>query len=268
MNESSIDQINETIVESSSKLLVFAVTIVIGVLVVRLITYIIKKFLKKSPIQHTIKTFIFSLIRVILYSIVAITALGTIGVNVSSLLTALGAAALTAGLAVQDSLKNFVSGIIILVNKPFVAGDILEFENITGSVESINVFYTTLRDVDEKLVRIPNSRLTSNNVTNCTMENGRKMFLRYTVSYEDDVRKVKKVVYNVVDKYDKIVKDPAPVVCIGKHLDSGVEVVVKLWVNPNDYFDVYYYMQEHIKIAFDENGITIPYPHIVVKNDK
>lgn len=268
VTEESINKFNEFLSAAALKLFLLALVAVIGCLIVRFIMMLFKKVLKKSKIEHTTKTFIFSFTKIILYFIVAITALSTIGVNVSSLLTALGAAALTAGLALQDNLKNFVSGMVILLNKPFVAGDVLEFEDLTGSVESINVFYTTLKSLDDKIVRIPNSKLTSNNVVNCTIGDKRKMFLKYTVSYEDDLLKVRKVIMELINDSELVLKDPEPAVCVGKHLDSGIEIIVKFWVNPDNYFNVYYYMQENVKLAFDNNGITIPYPHIVVKNDK
>lgn len=268
MTEESINKFNEFLSAAASKLFLLALVAVIGCLIVKLIMTLFKKLLKKSKIEHTTKTFIFSFTKIILYFIVAITALSTIGIDVSSLLTALGAAALTAGLALQDNLKNFVSGMVILINKPFVAGNVLEFENLTGSVEAINVFFTTLRSSDDKIVRIPNSKLTSNNVVNCTIDDKRRMFLKYTVSYEDDLLKVREVITEIINDYELILKDPEPAVCVGNHLDSGIEIIVKFWVNPENYFDVYYYMQENVKLAFDKNEITIPYPHIVVKNDK
>ena len=181
VTEESINKFNEFLSAAALKLFLLALVAVIGCLIVRFIMMLFKKVLKKSKIEHTTKTFIFSFTKIILYFIVAITALSTIGVNVSSLLTALGAAALTAGLALQDNLKNFVSGMVILLNKPFVAGDVLEFEDLTGSVESINVFYTTLKSLDDKIVRIPNSKLTSNNVVNCTIGDKRKMFLKLSI---------------------------------------------------------------------------------------
>ncbi len=261
------ESVAEFFENAAAKLILLAIVLVLGILLSRAIMAVLKKALGKTKIQHTVKTFIISVVRILLYSFVAITALEIIGFNVSSIIAALGAAAVTAGLAIQDTLKNFVSGIIILVNKPFVAGDYLEFENMTGSVEAINVFYTTLLDIDLKHIRIPNSRLTANNVVNCSMEKGRRMYLRYTVSYEDDIRKVRKVIFDVINSYDKTKDHPDTEVCVGKHLESGMEIVVKIWVDPTEYYPIYYYMQEHIKLAFDENGITIPYPHVVLKND-
>ena len=110
--------------------------------------------------------------------------------------------------------------------------------------------------------------ITSNNVINCTMVDKRRVDLKYTISYDDDICKAKSLIASLIAENGMILKDPEPEVHIGKHLDSGIEVVVFEWVDPDDYYDVYYFMQERVKLTFDENGITIPYPLIVVKNNK
>lgn len=263
-----MDKTNEILTKYLPDVLFFVAVIVIGYILVRIIIKLLKGILVKTSIDYTAVTFLLSLIRVVLYACVAVTALGTIGVNVTSLITAIGAAALTAGLALQDSLSNVASGMIILINKPFVAGDILEFEGIKGRVEHIKLFFTTIHTLDNKIVTIPNSRLTTNNVVNCTMVDKRRLDLKYTISYDDDISKVKKLIYSLISENKKILSEPKPAVHIGEHLDSGIEIIVMVWVSPDDYYEVYYYMQENVKLMFDENGITIPYPHLVVKNDK
>lgn len=241
---------------------------VVGFLLVKILLKAVKKILLKTKVEHTAKTFIISTVRLFLYFVLIITVLSTLGVNVSSIIAALGAAVFAAGFALQDTLRNLVSGLIILINKPFVAGDILEFEGIKGTVSSIKIFATTLNTLDNKLVTVPNSRLTENNVVNCTMVDKRRIDLKYTVSYDDDLLKVKEVIYSVIDSYDAILKDPKPEVHIGAHLESGIEIIVFLWSAPENYFPVYYFMQENVKLAFDKNEITIPYPHLVVKSSK
>ncbi len=263
-----MDRINKFLTDIMPSVLMFVAVIVIGYVLVKVIITLIKKILFKTTIEHTAITFILSFVRVILYLIVVVTALSTIGVNVASLITAIGAAALTAGLALQDTLGNLASGMIILLSKPFVAGDILEFEGITGRVENIKVFFTTIHTLDNKTVTIPNSRLTTNNVINCTKVDKRRVDLKYTISYDDDISKVKALIYTLISENDKVLNDPEPTVYVGKHLDSGIEIVVMLWTIPDDYYSVYYFMQENVKLTFDKNNITIPYPHVVVKNDK
>ena len=246
------------------KILVALIVLAVGTIIIKFLLKIIKNILGKSRIEHTVNTFVYSALKIILYLVLVITALSTVGVDVSSILATFAAAALTAGLALQESLGNIASGIVILISKPFVAGDILEFEGVKGKVENIRLFSSQIHTFDNKIVTIPNSRLTSNNVTNCTMVDKRRVDLSYTVSYEDDIAKVKNVLYQLISENDKVINDPPPKVCVGKHLDSGVEIVVWIWVEPDDYYDVYYFMQENVLTRFRENDITIPYPHIQI----
>lgn len=249
-------------------ILLFTSIIVIGVLAVRIVVRLLKNIFTRAGTEHSVATFVVSLLRVIMYLIVSVTALASVGVNVTSLITAIGAAVLTAGLALQDSLSNLVSGLVLIFNKPFVAGDILEFQDIKGRVESIKIFFTTIKTFDNKLVTIPNSSLTKNNVVNCTMVDKRRVDLSYTISYDDDISKVKALIYSLISTDKRILNEPEPSVYVGKHLDHGIEIVVWVWVATDDYYDVFYFMQENVKRVFDENSITIPFPHIVVKNDK
>ena len=199
-----MEKIYQSIVDFLPHLLSFIAVIVIGVVISKIIIRLIKNILQKTSIDLTAVTFVMSLLKVLFYLIVAITALATIGVNVASLITAVGAAALTAGLALQDSLSNLASGMIILFNKPFVAGDILEFEGLKGRVTSIKIFFTTIHTLDNKIVTIPNSRLTTNNVVNCTMVDRRRVDLTYTVSYDDDIAKVKSLLLELIFKITRL----------------------------------------------------------------
>ena len=246
----------EKLLEYLSKALVCVAVIVIGYIITRLIIGILRKILNKSRMDGTAEGFVLSVLKVIFYFIVAVTALGT-----------LGAAALTAGLALQDFLKNVVSGLVILIIKPFVSGNILDFEGVKGTVEEINIFSTTVHTLDNKLVTIPNSRLTSNNVVNCTMVEQRRVDCTFSVSYDDDIDKVREIILNLMATNEMILKDPEPTVRVGEHLDSGVQIKVFAWATPDDYYEVYFFLQENVKKEFDKNGITIPYPHLVIAKD-
>lgn len=245
--------------------LLFAIVLVLGFFAVKILSHFIRKGLLKTKLDHTVKTFLFSLIRIVLYAIVAVIALRTVGVDVTSIITALGAAAITAGLALQDTLKNFVSGMIIIFTKPFAAGDLIEFEGFEGYIKSIRIFHTTIVTFENKTVSIPNSRLTINNVVNCSAGDYRRVGCEFSVSYDDNLAKVKSVIYDVMANNDKILAEPEPKVYISKHLDSGVQIKVFAWAHPDDYFPVFFYLQEQVKLAFDENGITIPYPHVALQ---
>lgn len=261
-----MNQIYTELIKILPPLISFFAILIIGYLVICLLIKFIKKLLSRTKLDGVVVSFTLSLTRGILYCIVAISALATVGVNVSSLITAIGAAAITAGLALKDSLGNLVSGIILLLTKPFQAGDVLEIDGVKGNVASIKIFFTTVHTYDKKTITVPNSILTSNKVINCTKNELRRVDLKYTVSYEDDLAKVKNVIFDVTKGFEKIVSEPSPEVHIGEHLDSGVQIIVFVWTNPDDYFDAYYYMQENVKLAFDKNNITIPYPHLVVRD--
>lgn len=251
------------------QILIAIIVAVVGYVFVKITINFLKKILAKTKIEQTAITFIVSLSRAILYIFIIIIILSTLGVNVNSIIAAVSAAAITAGLALQDTLSNLASGVIILISKPFVAGDIIEFEGLKGSIVSIKIFTTTINTYDNRTVTIPNSHLTKENLINCTKEEVRRLDLKYTVSYEDDIQKVKEVIMGVINNNDMVLSDPQPNVYVGEHLDSGIQILVMLWIEPNNYYPVYYYMQENVKIAFDNNGITIPYPHmLVLKNDK
>lgn len=253
----------------SFQILLAIIIAVVGYIFVKFIISFFKKILHKTKIEQTSITFIISVSRVTLYIFVIIAILSTLGINVNSIIAAVSAAALTAGLALQDTLSNIASGIIILTSKPFVAGDTIEIEGLKGRVVSIKIFTTTINTFDNRTITIPNSHLTKENLINCTKEEYRRLDLTYTVSYEDDIKKVKEVIADVIKDNSKILTDPQPTIHVGEHLDSGLQIGVMVWIDPNDYYPIYYYMQENVKIAFDENGITIPYPHIMLlKNDK
>ena len=210
------------------------------------------------------KTFLFSMTRFSLYTAVVITALSTAGVQLNSVITALGALGLTAGLAFQDTLKNFVSGIIVLFNKPITAGDLIQLDGFEGYVDSIRLFYTKIHTFDNRVVQIPNSKMTSTNVTNCSSAGTRRVDLKFSVSYEDNLTQVKSVIYGVIAKNALILAEPEPKVYVSKHLDSGVEITVFVWTMQENYFAVQFRMEEDVKNAFDENGVTIPYPHVEI----
>lgn len=240
----------------------FALVLVIGVAIVKLLLIPIKKALHSSKGEHTAKTFVFSMIRVVLYAIVVIAALGTAGVNIASLLATFGIAAMTAGLAFQDTLKNFVSGIIILFTKPFAAGDLVEINGYEGYVDSIRLFYTQIHTFDNRIVQIPNSKLTDSNVVNASAAGTRRVDMKFCVGYEEQLAEVKSVIYRVLSNNPLILNEPESKVYVSRHLDSGVEITVFAWTNQENYYSVLFQTQEDVKNAFDTSGITIPYPHV------
>lgn len=243
-----------------------ALIILIGFWVSKKIVKIIKKGMLKAKNDYTVITFIGSVVNIILKFIIIISALAVLGVDITSILTAFGAAMVAIGLALQSSLSNIASGVLIILNKPFKAGDILEFQGMTGTVVKIDLFNTHMKTYDNREIIVPNSIMTGDSVINCTSQDKRRVDLKFSISYDDDIIKVKGLLYTLIADYDLVMKDPEPAVYVGSHAESAIIMEVKLWTHPDNYWKVYYYMMENVKLLFDKEGITIPFNQVVVHN--
>ncbi len=172
----------------------------------------------------------------------------------------LGASALAVGLALQGSLSNLSAGVIIMVTRPFKIGDYIEAGGDAGVVELISLLATTLKTVDNKKTIIPNSKLIGNSLTNYTAEKIRRIDLAVGVSYDSDLRKVRNVLIDEITKDQRVLKDSAPFVGAVGMADSSVNLVVRPWVNTTDYWNVFFSLNENIKLRLDAEGIPIPFP--------
>lgn len=250
--------------QAAPKLLGAVIILVVGWYLASLVSSLLRKAMQRGRADGGIVSFVYSLTKIALRIIVFISVASQLGVNVNSLIAAIGAAGVTAGLALKDSLSNLASGALIIINKPFHVGDYLETEGLQGTVSRIEIMYTTLVTFDNKEVIIPNARLTANNVTNFTAQKTRRLDLNYTVSYRDDLLQVKALLGELVERNPRALKDPAPIIAVTEHQESGVCVAVKVWCASEDYWTLYFEMQEKVKLAFDEHGITIPFPQMDV----
>lgn len=225
---------------------------------------LIGKAMEKAGIGATVVSFAQSFIKTAIKVLAAVAVLGTLGFNIASIITALGAATVAIGLALQDSLKNVASGIVILVTKPFQAGDFLEVSGLQGTVTKIDISSTHMLTVDNKEVIMPNSNVTANNIINFSSQENRRVDFSFGVSYSADLATVKRVVNKVVDGCEPVLTEPERFIAVGAHEESYIEIIVRLWCKKENYWDVYFYMQENVKNAFDENGIEIPFPQVDV----
>lgn len=245
------------------KILSCAVVLVIGVLLTKYVAKLFAKLFEKSKLDDAAAGFILSIIKVVCYVIVIIAAISQL-FDITALIAALGAAGLTASFALQGSLSNFISGVQVIFSKPFKVGDYLNVNGTEGSVAKIDVLNTTLKTVDNKEVIVPNSMMTTNVVTNYSSQNMRRVDLSYSVAYDTDLDHAKKVVSDLVMADARVLTDPMPLIAVGAHKDSSIEIVAKIWVETANYWDVYFAMQEKVKVAFDENKIVIPFPQMDV----
>jgi small conductance mechanosensitive channel len=220
--------------------------------------------MKRSKADTGIVTFLCSLVRAFLKIIVCITAASQLGMNVNSIIAALGAAGLTIGLALKDSMSNIASGAQIIFTKPFRVGDYLALADVEGTVERIETMFTTFRTFDNKQVIIPNSKITVSVITNYSAMQTRLLDLKYVVGYGEDIAAVKRVLGDLVEEHPLVLKEPEPVIVFGEYKEMGIVVGVKVWCKTDDYWTLYFDMQEKVKPAFDEAGIAIPFRQLDV----
>ncbi|MEC4677190.1 MAG: mechanosensitive ion channel domain-containing protein, partial [Nitrospirota bacterium] len=183
-----------------------------------------------------------------------------LGINTTSFLTIIGAAGLAIALALKDSLSNFASGVMLVLFRPFREGDVVTAAGMTGKVTNIAIFNTTLTTGDNQLVIVPNSAITANVITNVTANSTRRIDLVIGIGYNDDIAKAKKIIMRLIEADSRILKDPAPGIALAELADSSVNFNVRPWVKKEDYWAVRSDLMEQIKITFDEEGISIPYP--------
>lgn len=242
------------------KVLMALLIVLAGRWVAALIRKTVRKTLLKKDVDPTIVNFSCSIVYVSLMAFILVAALGQLGVQTSSIVAILGASALAIGLALQGSLSNLSAGVILMVTRPFKIGDYIEASGDKGVVQLISLLATTLKTVDNKKVIVPNSKLTSGSITNYTAEEIRRIDLTVSVGYDCDLKKVRTVLMDEVLKDSRVLKDPELFVGVVEMADSSVNLVVRPWVNTADYWNVFFALNESIKLRLDAEGISIPFP--------
>ena len=232
----------------------------IGKFLVRLVVSAISKVMQKQAVDKTLETFICNLVRISLMVVVVIAAIGALGIQTTSFIAIFGAAGLAVGLALQGSLSNFASGVLIVLFRPYRVGDFVEAAGIAGSVEQVQILTTILKTGDNKQIIVPNSQIMDSIITNYSANPTRRVDMVVGVSYDDDLDKVRKTIEDLIAAEDRILADPAPTIAVSALADSSVNFVVRPWVNSADYWGVMFDMTEAIKKRFDKEGISFPFP--------
>ena len=222
----------------------------------------IRRILESKNADPTITRFLDNVMNVTLKTVLIIIILQYIGVNLTGLTTIVASAGVALSLALKGSLANLAGGVIILVARPFNVGDFIETTEHSGVVEKISIFYTYLVTFDNKQILIPNGILTDSSIVNYSSKEIRRVDLTFSVSYEEDVIRVKNVLINILKNNELVLEEPEFFVGISMHGDSAINFIVKAWCKTEDYWTVYYDLLETVKIKFDEEGISIPYPQM------
>lgn len=258
--EHYIDLIGSLAVQFGTQLLMAIIVLIIGLWVIKRIISVFDLAMQKKKVEITLHQFLLSIVSILLKAILIIIFASMVGVETTSLIAVLGAAGLAVGLALQGSLSNFAGGILILFFKPFKAGDVIDAQGYVGVVQEIQIFNTVLLTLDNQRVIIPNGLLSNGCVKNIFAEPTRRVDLTFGISYGDDILKAKAVLKAVVDADERILKSPEVDIFVSEHADSSVNILVRPWTNSENYWPVYFGLMEQVKLAFDKEGISIPFP--------
>jgi small conductance mechanosensitive channel len=252
----------QMLIDFAVKLIVALAIVFIGKLVASLVRDGVVKVMRLRGMDETIISFLSSLLYGTLFIIVIIAAISHLGFNTTSLVAIIGAAGLAIGLALQGSLSNFASGVLLIILKPFKSGDFIDVSGVTGIVEEIHVFSTKLRTGDNKTVIIPNGKITSSTITNFSTKPERRLDLVIGVSYDADLAKTKALLTKITNEHELVLKNKEIVIGVQELAESSVNFVVRPWVSSGNYWPLHLDFLEKIKVALDDAGIEIPYPQL------
>lgn len=240
------------------------VLLAVGLLAARALLRLCGKLLERSRALSPIRMQVLSALRVLVYVLLALVVLGSLGIEVTSFIALLSVAGLAVSLALQTTLSNLAGGVTLLVTKPFTLGDYIEYDGVSGTVTVIGFSYSTLTTPDNKVIHVPNSELYNARITNYNALGRRRVDLSYNVSYDAPTELVKSAIFDAIGAFPQVMNDPAPMARLSAYGTSSVTYVVRLWVKSEDYWDVYFGMQERVRECFAARGVRMTYEHLNV----
>lgn len=261
--DSLMHQLVPVLVEFIFKFISAAIVLFIGLKLIKLCVKIWQKSKSFSKIDHDVGQFLTSCINIALKVLLIATVVVILGIPTSSIIAALGSAGLAIGLALQGGLSNFAGGVILLVTKPFQTGDYISVGADSGTVTSIDIFYTHLTTPDNCSVVIPNGVITNSPIINKSKYDTRRIDLLFSVAYESDIEKVKSILLDIAKNNEYVLKDSdVPFSAVSAYEDSSIKILLRVWCNSSDYWNATYSLQESVKNSFEKNSITIPFPQV------
>lgn len=250
----------EKAVEWGPPLLLALVVLIVGLWIINRVVSVLNKGLEKSNTDPTLAKFLGNMASIILKALLLISVAGMVGIETTSFIAILGAAGLAVGLALQGSLANFAGGVLVLMFRPYKVGDFIDAQGVAGTVDEIQIFVTIIKTPDNKRIIVPNGAISNGIITNFSAEATRRVDFVFGIGYDDDVAKAKATLQRIMSEDSRIHGDPEPFVVLSELADSSVNFTVRVWVNAADYWGVYFDTMEKVKLVFDEEGISIPYP--------
>ncbi len=245
--------------------LIYAVlAFLICLLVITIVLKVVDHIQARSKLDNTVKGFIRSGIKVSLWIIAAIVVFDKLGANMSSLVALVGVAGLALSLSIQGLLSNIFSGFTILTSKPFTAGDYVELDGVSGTVNKVELIYTTIVMIDNKIIYVPNSQVTGAKIINYTREKLRRLELSFNASYDAPTEAVKAALIDVIAAEERVLKEPTPAVGLNAYKQSSIEYAIRVWAKREDYGDLQFALNENVRRVFRERGIEMTFDHLNV----
>ncbi len=261
-------RIYDVVLTFGPKLIGAIIVLIIGLWTIKVVQKTLRKGFEKREMDASLRGFLNSLIGMLLKAMLWISVIGMMGVEMTSFIAILGAAGLAVGMALAGTLQNFAGGAMILIFKPFKAGDFIEAQGHAGVVREIQIFNTILKTGDNKTIIIPNAGLSTSSMINYSTEPRRRVDLVFGIGYGDDVDKAKEVLLKLINSDTRILKDPAPFIAVSELADSSVNLVVRVWAESANYWGIYFDLTENVYKTFEKEGLNIPYPQMDVHIQK
>lgn len=240
---------------------VYAIAIlIIGWWAAKIIRRVFRRILQKRHVEDTVRLFLSDILYILLMTFVFIAALSKIGIQTASLIAAVGAVGFAVALSLRNSVSNFASGVLLVMNHPFAVGDFVELGSTSGTVEKITLLFTILKTSDNQTIAMPNGQVMNNKITNYSDRDTRRMNLVIGIGYESDIKLAKSLLLDIAKADDRILSEPAPMVAVKELADSSVNLLFRVWTQRTDYWQTLYDCNETIKLTFDQHGINIPFP--------
>jgi small conductance mechanosensitive channel len=255
-----IEDVRNLTVVFAGKAILAIIVLLVGLWLIKRFRYLIERMFLAKNLDENLRPFLASIVSVILKVILAISVISILGVETTSFIALLGSAGLAIGLALQGSLSNFAGGVLILTLKPFKKGDFIRALGENGTVQAINIFNTVLKTPDNQVIFMPNGQLASATITNFSIEDTRRLVINFSISYKDDIPTVKQIVRRVIDQEQRILQDPEPQVIVTSWEDSAIQITARVWCRKEDFWNVNFHLNEAVKLTFDKEGISIPFP--------
>lgn len=257
-------QLVDFAVRAGERILIAVIVFIVGRFLISMLNRFVVRLMDKRKVDISIKTFVRSLVNILLTILLIISVVGALGVETTSFAALLASAGVAVGMALSGNLQNFAGGLIVLLFKPYKVGDLIESQGVLGTVKEIQIFHTILTTADNKMIYVPNGAMSSGVVTNYSNQKTRRVEWIVGIDYGEDYEKVEAIVNDILSDDKRILNDPAPFVALHALDASSVNVVARVWVNSEDYWDVYFDINKTIYETFNAKGINFPFPQLTV----